>query len=144
MSPATLGTRTAAAGLLAIGGLHVIWATGSSWPMRDRRLLTDTVVGSEGDDPPPPAACLAVAGLLGAAAALVDGHPRRLPALSRTGAAGVVSVLATRGALGLAGRTDLISPGSVSDRFRRLDRRIYSPLCLTLAALSLPAVTGSD
>ena len=49
-------------------------------------------------------------------------------------------MLADRGALGLAGRTDVLSPGSVSDNFRRLDRRVYSPLCLTLAALSLPAV----
>jgi hypothetical protein len=33
----------------------------------------------------------------------------------------------------MAGRTDLVSPGSISPRFRRLDRRYYSPLCLALA-----------
>ncbi|MFF3128447.1 hypothetical protein ACFVRD_40665 [Streptomyces sp. NPDC057908] len=32
------------------------------------------------------------------------------------------------------GRTDLLSPGSVSARFRRLDRLVYSPLCVALAA----------
>ena len=136
----SVSTKTAGAGLLAIGGFHVVWATGSSWPMKDRRLLTDAVVGSKEDSPPSPAACLAVAGLLGTAAALVDGRPRALPLISRLGASGVVAVLATRGALGLAGRTDVLSPGSVSDNFRRLDRRVYSPLCLALAALSLPAV----
>jgi hypothetical protein len=135
-----VSTRTASAGLAAIGALHVVWATGSSWPMRDRRLLTDAVVGSEGDQPPPAAACLAVAGLLGTAAALVDGRPRAVPVISRIGAAGVVGVLATRGALGLAGRTDVVSPGSVSEHFRRLDRRFYSPLCLGLAALAAPAI----
>lgn len=133
-------TRAAAAGLGAIGALHVVWATGSPWPMGDRRLLTDAAVGSDGDQPPPPAACLAVAALLAAAAALVDGRPRALPGLSRLGAGGVVAVLATRGALGLAGRTDALSPGSVSERFRRLDRRVYSPLCLSLAALAAPAM----
>ena len=131
-------TKTASAGLLAIGGLHVVWATGSSWPMKDRRLLTDAVVGSKDDVPPSPASCLAVAGLLATAAALVDGRPRALPAISRLGTTGVVAVLAGRGALGLAGRTDVLSPGSVSESFRRLDQRVYSPLCLALAALSLP------
>jgi hypothetical protein len=38
----------------------------------------------------------------------------------------------------MAGRTDLLAPGSSSERFRSLDRRVYSPICLTLAALSLP------
>jgi hypothetical protein len=31
--------------------------------------------------------------------------------------------------------------GSCSQRFRELDRRVYSPLCLALAPLSLPAAT---
>jgi hypothetical protein len=134
-----LATRTAATGLAAVGALHVVWATGSSWPMSDRRLLTDAVVGSDGDQPPPPAACLTVAALLGTAAALVDGRPRALPRISRLGSAGVVAVLAARGAFGLAGRTDIVSPGSVSEHFRELDRKYYSPLCLTLAALATPA-----
>jgi hypothetical protein len=42
--------------------------------------------------------------------------------------------------LGLAGRTRLVSPSSASPRFIRLDRRVYSPLCLALAGLTaLPA-----
>ena len=131
--------HAASAGLLGIAALHVIWATGSSWPMRDGRVLTDTVVGRP-DEPPSAPACLAVATLLTTAAALVEGHPRGRPQLARAGAAGVVTVLGARGGLGLAGRTDVVSPGSVSERFRRMDRRIYSPLCLTLAALALPAV----
>jgi Protein of unknown function (DUF3995) len=111
--------------------------------MGDNQRLTDAVVGTDNAEPPSAAACLAVAGLLTTAAALVDGHPRSAPALSRIGSAGVVAVLATRGGLGLARRTDLVSSGSTSERFRRLDRRIYSPFCLALAALALPAV-GDD
>ena len=50
--PVSASTKIASAGLLAIGGLHVVWSTGSSWPMKDRRLLTDAVVGSKDDVAP--------------------------------------------------------------------------------------------
>ncbi len=138
-----LPTRAASSGLLAIGALHVLWATGSPWPLSSRQELSDAVAGRDDSEPPSPAACLAVTGLLTTAATFVAGRPHRIPWLSRIGSAGVVAVLTGRGALGLAGRTDILSPGSVSERFRRLDRRCYSPLCLALAALAVPAVSGS-
>ena len=50
----------------------------------------------------------------------------------------MTGVLATRGALGMAGRTDLLASGASSEGFRDADRRVYSPVCLTLAAMSLP------
>ena len=139
-----LATRAASMALLAIAGLHVVWASGSSWPLPDGAALADEVAGRPDADPPSPTACLVVAGLLAAAAAFVAGRPRRLPGFSRLGAAGVVVALATRGGLGLAGRTDLLAPDSVSERFRTRDRRVYSPLCLALAALSLPAAMGGS
>ena len=108
--------------LLAISGLHVAWGLGASWPRIDR-------------EPASPVACFAVAGLLGVAAGLVAGRPHRAPRLSRVGARTVTGVLATRGA---SGRTDLLASGASSESFRDMDRRVYSPLCLTLAALSLP------
>ena len=129
--------QLAAAALSGLAGLHVLWATGSPWPLKDRAAFTEAVVGR--GEFPPPAACLAGAGLLATGAWLVAGHPRRWPALQRAGAAGVTGVLAVRAGLGLAGRTDLLAPGSMSARYRRLDRRLYGPLCLTLAALSAPA-----
>jgi hypothetical protein len=118
-------TRLATTALLAIGGLHVAWGLGASWPRIDR-------------EPASPAACFGVAGLLGVAAGLVAGRPRRVPRLSRLGARTVTAVLATRGAFGMAGRTDLLASGASSEGFRSMDRRVYSPMCLTLAALSLP------
>jgi Protein of unknown function (DUF3995) len=135
MSP----TCVASGGFLTLAGLHVVWATGSSWPLRDEGELLDQVVGRPGGTAPSPAACLAVAGALTTAAALVSGRPRRWPWLSRAGSAGVVAALATRGALGIAGRTDALVRGSSSQRFRDRDRRVYGPICLTLAALSAPA-----
>ena len=86
MSARTASARTGALGLGAIAGLHCIWATGSPWPWPSRAALSDEVAGRTGQDPPSSAACLAVAGLLITAAALVDGHPRSRPAVARVGA----------------------------------------------------------
>jgi hypothetical protein len=132
-------TRAASAGLLSLAALHVVWATGSSWPLKDEAGLLDDVVGRPGGSAPSPAACLAVAACLTTAAALVSGRPRRWPAVSRAGSAGVVATFAVRCALGLAGRTDLLVAGSTSERFRERDRKLYAPICLTVAALSAPA-----
>jgi hypothetical protein len=41
------------------------------------------------------------------------------------------------GTLGMAGRTRMVWPSSASARFMRLDRRVYAPLCLALAGLSV-------
>ncbi len=57
-------TQTASAALLAISGLHVAWGLEASWPRIDR-------------EPAAPSARFAVAGLLGVAAGLVAGRPRR-------------------------------------------------------------------
>lgn len=134
-------TQLAATALGGVAGLHVAWGLGASWPLADRDALADAVVGRA--EVPPAGACWAVACALGGAAALVAGRPQGLPRLRRAGAAGVVLVLTGRGLLGFAGRTDAVSPGSSSPRFRELDRRIYSPLCLALAALALPSARGT-
>jgi hypothetical protein len=63
--------------------------------------------------------------------------------LKRVGGAGVASVLAARGLLGLLGRTDVVSPGSTSERFRRRDRRCYAPFCLALAGISAASTRRS-
>ena len=134
MDLATTVERSAATILLGIAGLHAAWALGASWPAKDRDALADLMAGRAGGSVPPPVACLAVTVLLTSASGLVAGRPRRLPRLRRAGTGGVAAVLAVRGAFGMLGRTDLVSPGSTSPRFRRLDRRYYSPLCLFLAA----------
>jgi hypothetical protein len=139
VSARRVSTGVASGALAGIGGLHVLWATGSRWPLPDRESFADTVAGRPAGMARGPGACRGGAGLLPAAAALVSGQPRQAPGISRIGSAGVVTVLGVRGALGLAGRTDIVSPGSSSERFRELDRRIYAPLCLTIAALAAPA-----
>jgi hypothetical protein len=73
---------------------------------------------------------------------MVIGGPRRYPLLSRVGSRTAAAVLAIRGSFGLAGRTDLLVPGSDAERFRRLDRRYYSPLCLAIATAAASSATN--
>ena len=125
----------AALTLFGLAGLHVVWGRGSSFPFATKLELSDAVIGSRAV--PSPGACYAVAAALFAASALAADAPvapRRVRVLGRRVVVGVLSV---RGIAGLAGRTDLLSPGSASPRFRSLDRRFYSPLCLALAAGTL-------
>jgi hypothetical protein len=168
MTMRRVGTLTASTVLFGLAGLHAAWGAGSPWPAADRQVLADAVIGtgsgtgtgghgsgtSNGAGTgrhvpgmPGPAACLAVSGALAAAGALTAGWPaRRWPRLHRLGTCGVAGVLAGRGALGLAGQTRIVSPLSGSERFLRLDRRVYSPACLALAGLSvlaLPRRTGA-
>ena len=124
--------RATAAVLFALAGLHVLWGRGSSLPFSDPDELADAVIGRR--SVPSAEACFAVAGALTVAAALVADVPRLPRGLQHLGVTGVGAVLAARAGLGFAGRTDAVSPGSISTRFRRLDRRVYSPLCLALAA----------
>lgn len=132
----------AGAGLLAAASvLHAGWAAGASWPARSRSELGEVVAGLE--EPPGPAACLLVAGALATGAGLVatraSGH------VGRTGRAGVAAVLAVKGVAGTTGRTERLVPWTPSQRFVVLDRRVYGPLCLAVAALvasDLPAGRG--
>ena len=124
----------ASAGLFAAAGMHAAWGAGSAWPVPDRAALADAVTGAA--EVPGPGACFAVSGALAAAGALTAGWPARYPGLHRAGVVAVAAVLAGRGFLGLAGQTRLVSPGATSATFTRLDRRVYSPLCLALAGLS--------
>ncbi len=126
--------------LLGIGALHALWGTGATFPFKDRDRLNDTVIGRSAT--PSPTACYAVAGLLTAASALVAGLPTPWGRLRRSGVCVVSAMLAARAVLGFANKTELVSPGSVSATFRRMDKRVYSPLCLALtlgAASSLRA-----
>lgn len=118
-----------AVSLFLIAAMHANWARGSSWPAADERRLADAVIGWE--KMPSAGACLVVAGLLTLGGNLVAGWPGSKPRLQRIGAAGVSATLAVRGLVGGAGlmlRT--------SETFLRWNRRLYSPLCLLLAACS--------
>ena len=132
--------RIAAGGMLAAAALHVAWGRGSSFPAPDRATLAEAVIGARpgpdatrGPGVPGPLACYAVAAALTTGAVGIDsrGRFRRLVAL------GVVAAIGGRGAVGVAG---LMPQDEASPVFRRWNRRVYSPLCLLLAALAAPAL----
>jgi hypothetical protein len=132
----------AGAVLLALAGLHVAWGLGSTAPFATVEDLSDAVLGrapGDGDFVAAPA-CFAVAGALATGASLVVDRPGWPAAMRRLGLSVLAATLLARGALGVAGRTDLLVPGSASDRFRRHDRRLYGPLCLALGAAAGGAV----
>jgi hypothetical protein len=99
--------------------------------------LADAVIGQT--TVPSSRACFFVASLLAAGAALVL---NRLPMpkwFRRWALALMAGVLAIRSVAGFGAKTSLLSKGSDSVRFRRLDRQLYSPLCRLLATGSLCA-----
>lgn len=99
--------------------------------------MADATAGTQ--EPPLVRDCLAVAGLLGVAAELIAdrvpfGGSVAVARMRRVGVAGVATVLGVRGALGVLGQTQRAVPWTPSAQFVRLDRRVYGPLCLALAA----------
>lgn len=125
----------AAVGLVSVGVLHAIWASGASWPAKSRAELADATVGSTSAQPAPVAtaavaATATVAGIV-AGGALGD---RPIAVLARR-VAGVA--LLSRAAAGgvLAGKA--LGLPDPSERFRTLDARFYRPLCLVLGAAAL-------
>jgi hypothetical protein len=124
-------SRTTGLVLASLSALHVAWGFGSSFPFSERSQLADAVVGTK--NVPSRNSCFAVASLLAFASAAVLNVlplPRSLRRLSLTALAGILTL---RAGVGLAGKTSVLSPGSNSEKFKRLDRQFYAPLCLALA-----------
>lgn len=134
--------RISTLGLATAGMIHLAWATGSTWPRSDADRLADLVVGVRPFPSPPMTAT--VVGLITVAIAAVETESRSSrsddPAARarRLVARGVPGVLALRGIGGLVGSS--LELGTATDEFRHWDLRIYSPLCLVLAAAAVGAI----
>ncbi|WP_309110452.1 DUF3995 domain-containing protein [Saccharothrix sp.] len=127
--------------LVAVGVLHVVWMF-SPWPLKTREEFAARVVNVSVDRLPSKPLTAAVAVALGLAAYLVAGRagwlgvpgPGWVPVV---GTAGVAAVFLLRGAGGL------VSSTRQNTAYARLDVRVYSPLCLALAAsTALVAFSG--
>ncbi|MFG2029423.1 DUF3995 domain-containing protein [Streptomyces sp. NPDC048825] len=119
--------------LVAIGGLHLIWAF-SPWPLDDKVSFTRTVVGSDSGEMPPPALSALVGLALIAGAALIlmvnETFPAIGPGWLRTlGVYGLALVLLGRGVGGFLLNSDATS------EFQRWNNALYSPLCVALGLL---------
>ncbi|WP_437669186.1 DUF3995 domain-containing protein [Sorangium sp. So ce131] len=123
--------------LTALAALHVYWGLGGAWPGDARHDKVEIVVGlPKGSRFPSLGLCLLVAFLLLSSAALVLGqrYGRGAPAaLLRLGAWAAALVL---GARGLGGFFEArLRPATRALPYHRMNRLVYSPLSLALAAM---------
>jgi len=141
----SIAAVVAAGSLVAVSGLHVYWLLGGVFPAARREDLGPTVVGGPpGMAMPPAAATLVVAGLffvaglvpLAASGVVTLGLSAGLVRAATLGLAGVFL------ARGLYGYIDAkVRPSTVGTPFEALNRRVYSPLCLALSALTLVSLS---
>ena len=118
--------------LLAVSFAHFLWSLGRTWPIRNEKLLAQTVVGLRDiEHMPPRIASLAVSMAMLAAGILAL-------ALADKAAGGVWLTLA--GLLpaslflarGILGYTHWWAERTPEPNFRLNDARVYSPLCIAL------------
>ena len=118
--------------LLSASMAHLAWSFGRTWPIREEKLLAQTVVGTAGIERMPPRwASFAVAVLTLAAGILA------LSLADHTsGGLGLTLSALPVGAVflarGLIGYTAWWAARTPEPNFRFNDRRVYSPLCLAL------------
>ncbi len=123
--------------LLALSGLHLYWAAGGRWPgTDDLSFIAMTIGRTPKMKPPGPLVCTTVAAALAVTAGLVAAKagllsagpiPSSLVAIGFWGA-GMVFL-----ARGIAGYVPAVTRYAEGTPFYRLNRLIYSPLCLLIA-----------
>lgn len=118
------------AGLAALSALHVIWASGSSWPAKSTERLAEAVVGQTVEMPGRLPTAVIAAGAAGAACLVSGGLGER--GIARFGARFTGTAMLLRAVLG--GDVALAALGlpPSSQTFRRLDRRYYRPFAALL------------
>lgn len=123
--------------LFGLAAVHAYWALGGRWPGHDDASLVERVVGrTSGMRAPSSAATFAVAGALLAAATLVG---LRANHMIVGDAALILAVAYWVAALvffgrGVAGYVPAFFRYAEGTPFHGLNRRVYSPLCLAIAA----------
>jgi hypothetical protein len=118
--------------LLAVATAHFLWSIGRTWPIRNEKLLAQTVVGFRDIERMPPrlasfavAVATLAAGIIALALADHDGGGL---ALSLVGLP-IAAVFLVRG---IVGYTPWWAQKTPEPNFRLNDSRVYSPLCLLL------------
>jgi hypothetical protein len=120
--------------LIAIALAHLLWSFGIMWPIRDRKLLAQTVVGTPDIERMPPFyvsfgvfVLTGIACVIAFAVADPTSGGAALTALAFI--AGLVFL-----ARGAVGYTTWWAARRPTEPFRALNRKTYSPLCLILGA----------
>jgi hypothetical protein len=120
--------------LLAVSVAHFIWALGLTWPIRNQKLLAQTVVGFRDIERMPPrlmSLAVAIATFAAGVVALSLADPEGGGWTLSLIALPLAAVFFARGAIGY---TAWWAEKTPEPSFRFNDRRVYSPLCLLLGA----------
>ena len=122
----------ASAVLVVIAALHLLWALGYWWPIRDEAALARTVVGAKGITrmPGPVPTALVVVALMFAAA-----WPWLPPSGLRTG--GLVLIALVFQVRAVFAYSPWARTALPEQPFRRLDETRYGPLCGALGMIYL-------
>ena len=115
----------ASLGLIVIASVHLLWAIGYWWPIKDEGELARTVIGTKGVTKMPGAtACslVVVALMFAAAAPWFPAGPLKSTALFL-----IAIVFQIRAAIAYAPFMKRLTP---EQPFRRLDEARYGPLCI--------------
>lgn len=120
-----------------IGGLHLAWAFGSSFPAGDERRLAEWVIGWT-SMPPRWASAVVGVGLVSAAGALAATVAGNTARAVRVGALLATVAIGLRGVLG-----PLDSLGRVATTYGTANLALYTPLCLALGAGAMILVSAA-
>ncbi|SLN40628.1 DUF3995 domain-containing protein [Pseudooctadecabacter jejudonensis] len=121
----TILAGLASAGLVVIAAIHLLWALGFWWPIKDEASLARTVVGTRGiTKMPGPIPCaLVVVALLFAAA-----WPWFPPGILKT--AGLFAIAVVFQVRAVAAYSTMMKRLAPEQPFRRLDETVYGPICI--------------
>lgn len=121
----TILALLASGGLIVIAAIHLMWALGIWWPIKDETALARAVVGTKGIEKMPgavPCALVVVALLFAAAWPWFAASP-----LKTLGLFGIAFVFQLRAILAYSPLMKRLAP---EQPFRRLDEAYYGPLCI--------------
>lgn len=125
-------------GLAAISVLHVMWATGSSWPAKNSKQLAEAVAGQSTEMPAAAPTAVVAAGTAAtsmlATGILGDGR------IQRKSLRAISLFMLLRAALGGEVALKVLQLPPAGERFRSLDRRYYRPFAAVMG-LALWGVT---
>jgi hypothetical protein len=118
--------------LLSVSVAHLAWSLGLTWPIREEKLLAQTVIGRAGIERMPPRWATFAVFLL----TLSSGIIALALADHTSGGAGLtvlsVPLACVFGGRGVLGYTRWWAEMTPEPNFRTNDRRVYSPLCLAI------------
>lgn len=118
--------------LFAVSLAHFLWSIGRTWPIRNEKLLAQTVVGFKDIERMPPrlaSLAISIATLAAAVYALALADHDSGGIWLDLGGLALAAVFLARG---IAGFTAWWAEKTPEPNFRLNDRRVYSPLCLAL------------